>query len=437
MLGNNDMLRKLFFAAFAVFLLAGSTLFAQSTSPSLNIPILLDSGDYAAARTELGRRIAGRPDAALFAAHLEALILLRKGQPDAAADVLRQILDVAPDFEPARRELTVLLALMGQTENAIFHAERLLNQTDDLRIQRDISEFIRANRNEKMRGVSARFAILPSTNANKGSDEDTITIGGLPFTIDPDSQAKEGLGIGAGLTAWNSWRLSERWTGTLIGAFDIEEYLTDGVSDEQNLSLRFDFGRKGERTRLSFGPVAELRMRNWNAERKRLGLRIGIQNTLGPRTRVGADLTGFRQTYQREPFRDGSFYSGSIGLEHAVSQTLVASASLPFTRERTKRAHLDHDDIGLTLGIAKEWPSGLYTRLSLGLRENNYIGNFPGTTVARNDVLSSIGVSIKHNKFQIGRLTPEVGVVYTDSNSNVGFFDYQSLDFSVGFGMQF
>jgi len=431
------MLRKLLMAAIIAALFPALPLFAQSDVAPSTIPIHLENRDYAAARAELGRGVAGRPDAALFAAHLEALILLREGQPDAAADVLRQILDVAPDFEPARRELTVLLALMGQTENAIFHAERLLNQTDNLRIQRDMSEFIRANRTEKMRGISTRFAILPSTNANNGSDEDTITIGGLPFTIDPDSQAKEGLGFGAGLTAWNSWRLSERWTGTLIGAFDIEEYLTDAFNDEQNLSLRFDFGRNGARTRLSFGPVAELRLSNWNAERERLGLRIGIQNALGPRTRIGADLTSFRQTYRREPFRDGTLLSGSIGLEHAISQTLVASASLPFTRERTKRAHLDHDDIGLTLGIAKDWPDGLYTRLSLGLRENNFIGNFPGTTVARNDVLSSIGVSIRHDKFQIGGLTPEIGVVYTDSNSNVGFFDYESLDFSVGFGMQF
>ena len=424
---------KFLLVAVAVALFAAFPLHAQSTVAPSTIPTHLENRDYPAARAELGQLIAGRPDAALFAAHLEALIMLRGGQPEDAADVLRQILDVAPNFEPARRELTVLLAQMGQTESAVFHAERLLNQTDDQKIQRDMEEFISTNQTGKENGISVRFTILPSTNANKGTNEDTIIIGGRPFTIDPVSKATDGLGFGAGITAWNSWRLTERWTRTLSGAIDVQEYLNHDVNDDQNTSLRFDFGRDGERNRLSFGPVLKLRMRNWNPERHRVGLSAGIQQVLNPRTRLSADVVAFRQTHRRDPFRDGNFYSGSIGIEHAFSRTLSGTVSLPFTVERTQRAHLDHNDIGLTLGVANKWRNGLNTSLSVRVQQNQFIGNFPNAAFARRDVLSSVGFSLNHSSVQIGRFTPNLGVTFTDSSSNIGFYDFSSTDMSVGF----
>ena len=99
-------------------------------------------GDDGAARTALAELVGGTAQAALHFAFLDGLILVRDGQVDQAIAIFREILNVEPNFEPARRELTVLLARTGRIEGAIFHAERLVGTTLDERLRNDLQNFI-------------------------------------------------------------------------------------------------------------------------------------------------------------------------------------------------------------------------------------------------------------------------------------------------------
>ncbi len=410
---------------------------AQDGDGRSPIPHYLETGDYNAARAVLLQRVAGHPEAALFAAHLEALIMLRQGRVKDATDLLRQILGVAPEFEPARRELTVLLARTGQIESALYHAGKLLDQTDSLRIQNELGAFIRAFDSDDRQGVSTRFAILPSSNANRGTDQETILIGGGPFTIDPASRAHGGVGVGAGVTAWKSWRLSEFWTASAHGSLDVEYHESGQVADEQSLSPGISFTRSEARTRLSLEPALEFRAKDWKLERRRAGMNVGTRHALSPRTSLEGRLSVFRQDHKRETFRDGTIVFGSAGLEYRLSEATTLSVGAPFTMERTERAHLDHNDLGANIGVGRRWSGGLHTGLTLGYRDNKYRGAFPGTAISRRDHLKSIGVSLRHQGFRIGNSTPEFSITYTDSSSNAGFYEYVSVDTALGFGIRF
>lgn len=431
------MLRGFFHSAIAAAFLITSPVVAQMADGHLEISDLLESGDFDLARSELANRVAQRPDAALFAAHLEAMIQLRLGNADKAADILRQILDVAPDFEPARQELTVLLARLGQADGAIFHAQRLLRDTKDPVTARNMNNFVRVYQGGQQSGITGRFSILPSTNATRGTQEETIMIGGLPFTISPESRAREGIGFAIGSTAWKKWQLSEHWSGMLSAAIDFNGYLTKDPDSEQSLQLRYDFQRGDARTQLRLGPVAELASENWDPKRLRLGFDFGVLHLTSPRSRFRLDSTGTRQVHQVESFRDGYLFRSNLGFDHAFSNTLYGSLDLSFGRETTQRAHLDHHDNGLFIKLAKEWQNGLLTGLTVGRRRNDYVGNFPGTSIARRDVQNSIGVQLSHDSIKIWDNTPEINVTWIDSNSNVGFYDYTSLDVSFGFTTSF
>lgn len=398
---------------------------------------LVAAGDYEEAHKLLLAQVGGRRDAALHFAFLEALILIREGYPDKAAKLLRDILDVAPDFEPARRELAVLLAATGQTEGALFHAETLLATTQDPALRAQLQGFLATQGRAKKRGITTRFAILPSSNANGGTETETVDIGGLPFVIDPASRATRAIGVSIGATAWNRWRLSPRTEATLFGSLDVLRYDTDLIPNETVLATRLDFSTHGARHRLSFGPQADYTWRNGDGYRKRLGLAAAGEYLLRDGLQVGGGLSYFKQDYPGQDFLDGHLLEGSATMRWTVSPKLAVTAGVPFKIERTGRAHLNHRDIGLKLGLEKSWKGGLFTAFSLGYTDARYEGDFPVFGVPRHDRKTTAGLSLRHSKLRFGRFVPEFSVAYTQSKSNVEFYDFDKLDFGISLSQRF
>ena len=222
------MLKILLLAATtALGLLAGAA-YAQSHLDYLK------AGNYPAARAALARLVGDAPDATLHFAFLEALILQREGNAEAAIASYRRILAKEPRFEPARRELTPLLARTGQAQGALYHAETLLATTQDRQLRAALEGFI-ASQSPVSPAEFQRA--LPSCHHPTPTAErrQTVVIGGLPFTPDPASQAQRATGVSLGVTAWNRWMLSDRWTATLAGSVDIRRYDNDAVLTKRQL----------------------------------------------------------------------------------------------------------------------------------------------------------------------------------------------------------
>jgi predicted Zn-dependent protease len=91
------------------------------------IPVkaLVAAGDYAGARQQARAVTAGSPTQELWIELTEGLILAEQERYDEANRIFRSILSDAPDFEPARIELTSALVRSGQRKAALYHAGRL------------------------------------------------------------------------------------------------------------------------------------------------------------------------------------------------------------------------------------------------------------------------------------------------------------------------
>ena len=141
----------------------------------------------------------------------------------------------------------------------------------------------------------------------------------------------------------------------------------------------------------------------------------------------------WRQWYPEADFRNGTLAEGSFGYRHVLSPTTTVSISLPFERERTGRAHLDHDEPGIAAGLEHEWRGGLITGLSASWRRDDYRGTYPGAAVSRSDALSTLGLALPHRKLRIGSFLPEIGYNYTRARSNIPLHDYEAHD--LGFAL--
>lgn len=397
----------------------------------------LAAGDYAGARAALGALINGRPDAALHAAMLEAMIMVRQGQRAEAAALLRRILAAEPRFEPARRELAALLAADGQTAGALYHARTLMATTQDARLRAELQGFIAAQEAGRARGITTRFAILPSSNANGGTDARSVSVGGLPFVPDPGSRATAAIGLALGATAWNRWQLGERSDATLSASIDTRQYDKAAVADETTAGVRLDFGLVRPRARLRFGPNADVTWKQGEHYRDRLGFAVSGDYRLRPDLQLGGNVAVWSQDHPGRRFLDGTRVAGSLGAQHVAGPDLTLSVNLPFTVETTRAAHLEHRDIGLTLAAEKAWPGGLISGLSLGRSWSRYDGDFPAFAAPRRDIVTTASLSLRHRNLRWRSYVPELTLTWGRSRSNIPFFDFIRRDLGLSFTERF
>ncbi|RUS65010.1 DUF560 domain-containing protein [Pseudorhodobacter sp. E13] len=426
------MFRYIFVALLAALIAAPEDAAAKPGAPR----DLLNAGDFDGARAALTQLTAGDPQAGLHRLFLEGLILIHQSNPRAAATVFRKILAVAPDYEPARRELSATLFVLGDADAARFHAEHLMALTSDDRIRATAQAIVNASQSGKPAGVALRFALQPSSNISKGTALDEVIIGGLPFKIDPASKAASGSAVIIGATLWRRWQLSEEWTGTASLGLDAK-LSSSGGPTELTFGPRFDFVYGTANTRFSFGPGMEFKRQGGETLRRRIGVNTSFQRRLSDRLSFDVSAMVMQQKYPGQSHRDGWIVDGRLRLSQVVTPSLRLYLSVPFEIEKTGRAHLDHRALGVTLGADKLWQGGLYTGISAGFEADRYAGLYPGLAHARRDRVQTLSLSLRHSKLNIGKFTPEVTYSFTKHRSNVGFFDHKSHDLSIGLSSQF
>jgi len=429
--------------AFLVFVLTASGADAQSGPPILvtesgqliPVKVFVDAGDFDAARQQARAVTAGAPNQDLWIRLTEGLILVRQGRGDEASRAFRAILSEDPEFEPARLELTSVLARSGQREAAIYHAQRLAATTENERLRRDLDALLEASRGQPW-GLSFRFSVEPSTNVNRGSSQETITIGdGGDLVI--ENQAEGGVAVRLGATGFRRWILDENMALTLSGGINRKQVLSGDAANETTVTARLPLSRRLERGRLSFGPLYERTYSDGELYRERIGLETGL--SISPRRGRTwfANASWANQNYAELDYLDGERTQFRLGHSRQQNAALTWGIDSSLLRETSRRDHLDHTDIGLGAFIERDWRSGYITSLRADLVSKNYDGIFPGKSFARYDTEARMRVSVRNRGWQIGRITPEFSYTYTNSSSNVEFYDYDSHDLGVAFTSRF
>ncbi len=421
--------------------LVSSVFLATAALAQSKTPIeLVQAGAYDQARAAMHLIVGNAPEAALHAAYLEALILLQQGKVAQSEQVFREILRVAPDFLPARRGLMQVLARQGQKDAALFHAQQYLNVASDTPERAMIAAATQSASGAQW-GFSPRFSIVPSSNANKGAKDRIVVIGSSTFVLTEPSVETRAVGVSFGGTLWRNFRPSEQWQATGLLSFDAKYFGRAYIADDLNLGTELRLKRDFGHLRLSFGPRAERLMQEGGTVRNRVGFVLSAQRAQSAQMGFNLDAGYFRQTYpdgiSGPSFRDGHTAHMTPQIAWAGKSGLRFSIGLPLITERTQRAHLDHDDIGLSLSVAKTWEDTAFVRLDIGLTAKSFVGNYPTLTQPRQDLERRVGVQATLMRLDIMGLTPVVGYSFAQNRSNVGLNSYVSHDFSLSFSKSF
>ncbi len=397
----------------------------------------LRRGDPEAARSALNERLAGRKDAGLHRAHLEGLIALRQGNPQTAARIFEAILEAAPGFEPARLELARTLDVMGRRGPAIAQARRLAATTEDERLRDQLLSQIALADGARRGGVALRFSLLPSTNITGGTLQETVLVGGVPFTLDPTSREASGVGLLVGATAWHSWSLGKDWKAVASASVDQRIYDTALKPDETEVGLRLDMAHRGPRGGISFGPRFAVLFQNGDRARRQMGLGMNLSYLIDPRLRFTLAAEWLKQDHPQSAFRDGNRVTATPGLQWAVSRQTTLAVEMPLLRETANASHLAHKDIGLGFGFATQMRNGLNLGVNLFAGRNTYDGIYPGFDMARKDQVKSLRVGISHNRLHWKGLRPEFSVTRKWQSSNIPLHDTSTTDFGLSLSRRF
>ena len=399
------------------------------------VDMALQRGDAGAARAALEAEVAGKPDAALHRAHLEGLIAMRRGDLRAAEAVFRSILARHPGFEPSRVQLVIVLDKLGDPA-ARQEAKRLAETTQDAGLRARLARKVGAGGRSDKSGVQLRFALLPSTNLTGGPSTDTILIGGLPFRLDPGSRKAGGTGVSLGLVAWHGWDLGPDWRLTLSGSADRRVYDIDAKADETEVGARLAFAHKASWGGLSFGPRAAVLYQSGDLVRRQAGLGVETAVLTGKTTRLTFSAEVLRQRFPKAAFRDGTLSRAQIGLRWAASRETTFHLNIPVERETAGVDHLSHLELGIEFGVQfRRGPMGI--GLAVATSRDRYDGVYPGFDVARKDRVSSLEVTLSHDKLNWQGMVPELSITRTRQDSNIPLHDSWTTDVGLNLVKRF
>ena len=363
----------------------------------------------------------------------EAGSAFENGDLDRADRLLRSTIAEAPNHISLRMDQILLLVRSGQYDAAAWQARALQAEGLDGPAADLLETFLRDYDMRPSQSVSFGFALEPSSNATKGTSEETITIGSLPFRVDSGSQAQSGTGLSLDMNAWKRWQLSERWTlrasATAVATIRKDSDVSHSASLKQRLSFRY---RKIDQS-LEFGPIAQLSFQNGDVSRRQLGGFIRVARDLSHDTQLSFELESFSQDFPVQSFRNGNLVDGRLSWARTLSSGSRLELYIPFEREKTDRKHLNHQDLGL--GVRYSFRPTTNIGLTLGGEYvvDRYDGAFPGVDFSRRDERSRLSIGFTHDGIQWNEISPRVEYTFTNSNSNIPLYDYQSHDFSLTF----
>ncbi|MBN8631642.1 MAG: DUF560 domain-containing protein [Rhodobacterales bacterium] len=395
----------------------------------------LERGDATAARAALEAEIAGSADASIHRAHLEGLIAMRQGDLRAAERAFRSILASNPDFEPARIQLVIVLRKLDDPA-AVREAKILAKTTKDSRLRETLTRALPKDRKSDKSGVQLRFAILPSSNITGGPTIDTVFIGGLPFALDPASQAASGTGMNIGVVAWQNWSLGPDWQLSLSGSLDKRLYDTALRPDETELGVRLNLAHKMKRGTLSFGPRFALLEQDGELARRQGGIGLEAVFLPGKNTRITFATELLRQTFPQAPYRDGTRARATLGFRWALRKDTELSLSIPILKETAEADHLAHRDLGVALGLQMQ-RGKLGVGITLATSRNRYDGVYPGFFASRDDTVSSVSLSVSHSDLNWKGMTPEFSITREHQSSNIPLHDSWTTDVGINFVKRF
>lgn len=388
---------------------------------------LIAQGRISHARALFEKTAPARPDWIFFGGR----VAKAEGDYVGAAAAFREVIRLQPSHLSAKRELAHTLLLAGDLRGAEHHFRELLHRDPGAEYRRGYLRFLRLIDHQRPFSATGHFALVSSSNINRGSSESEF-VPGVPDVprFDITSQAEAGVGVEAGIAG--RYRQSISQHGRLIvdaGLFG-RKFDTDD-HDNATLSARVRIGEFKEKSRWSIGPLLRVTVSADSNDRLVAGVAANYEQRIAEKLDGFASVTHQYSWTMNESGSDAPFTSILTGLARPIKNGTVAiGPRLVFFRpeERYQR----YDGQAVFGRVSRSWRGGLSAELGVEFGQRRYADDFPLAGEPRRDTFYQITLTAQHDQIRLGRFMPTINCILGSTDSNIAFFEHSVQECTFG-----
>jgi outer membrane protein len=365
----------------------------------------------------------------------QALLLEGGGHNEAAAAVLRRILDDKPDATAVRFKLATMLQKMGHEDSALRELRAL--RTADLppNVARFVDRLSASLQATKPLGFQIEFALAPDTNINRATRSDTLgTIFG-DFTLDNGSQARSG--VGAALRGFAQARHMLNGDLALIAraSGDATLYRHTKFND---IAVDLAIGPEWRigRTRLSAEAGIGRQWYGMKPFQRSVRLSASAARPIDSVSLLRLDGSVRRIDNRFNDLQDGRGFSLRAHYERALSADLLVAANAGVDRFKARDAA--YSTRGWNAGISVYRNVGRMTlsaSVDVGrLKADDRLALLPK---ARSDRLTRFSLAAVVRRLTVAGFAPVTRLIIERNRSSVEFYDFKRVRTEFGISRAF
>lgn len=355
---------------------------------------------------------------------LRGALALARNDYDTAIAAFRAILMRDPSLNRVRLELARALFL-AEDDDAAEHHFRLA-QTADLppEVRHKVEAFLDQIRRRKKWQVDVSLGIAPDTNVNAATTARTVSLYGLPFTLDDNARKTSGLGFAGSVGGSVQVAVAPdlRMTaGGRLNTLDYQGREFDDRSVSAFLGPRFLLGGGAEVT------VAATASRRWyggEAYSWGAGGKIETAVPLAPDLLLNGTLEVQNLRYDSAPAFDGPVGVVSMGLTKGVDSSSFVRFDLALLREQARNASLRDTQYFAGASYFRELPWGFGINAGLGVTLARYDQQLELFDRTRHDTTLTSRLAISNREVELWGFTPVLAWIHTDRWSNLDLYDF-------------
>jgi hypothetical protein len=390
------------------------------------------TGDIAMAQ-EVYRALADNPDIELRteAKFRLAMLLSQQRRYDNAAILFRSILDEKPGAQRVRIEFAKTLALLGDEGAARRQLRAIRTGVLPPEVAQAVDRFSAALRAHKPIGASIQLAVASDSNINRSTRSDTLGTVIGDFTLSDDARAQSGHGLSAQAQGYARLDLGgdSDLLATLSGSDNLyRKSEFNDVSLGAGVGPEFKLGGNQLHPSVSFSRRWFGGARYTDAATAQLDIVRPLAATAQIRTTGAAN----RIWNSRNPLESGWSYSGSVGLEAALSTKAGAGFTLTGIRQALSDPGYSATSGQLSLfGYREAGKLTVTGSLTLGrLRADKRLLLYRDR---RDEWLYRAKIGASARQVQFAGFAPTVQFAWERNRSPIEIYDYRrrALEFGV------
>lgn len=406
---------------------------AQAPSPALQpLREAIAGGAWSDAERELAS-VLGRVDVdPLEMLFLTGLLAQGQKQYDRAIDAFRRILDQRPDLVRVRLELARTLFDKGDDAAAKYHFELALAGKLPDTVQANVQRFLDAIRRRRDWTLDVGLGLLPDSNINTGTNQQYVTIAGLPFTLSSEAREKSGVGLQISAYGTKTLKLSERVRMRGFASVLRRDYPDSRFDDmivRAGAGPRWLFAR-GE---VGVAPFYGERRFGNDILNRSSGVRVDGAWQVAARVIAEGAFEYQQIAYPASPTRDGGVTWAFAGLRYLLTTSSQLMLGVDYYRDEAADPVFRNESTGWTIGHFRDWSHAISTGATVRIADTQYEARQPLFGEYRNDRYSTWTFTVTKRDWAIRDFVPTLSFTLFDNDSSIPLYTFQRRQVLLAF----